>query len=231
MRGRKQKASAGRFPCTAALRRRRAPLSPMRDPPTPADRRHHRPVHQPVRGQNPRPRRPLARRPLVEDRTGSRRARRGAFRGEASTAFNTCPRRRPSARPPRRPTARRPRRGWRSATSPRRMQTFFRLFNCGPFGGAKPEEEGGSKDVPVPPATKEPVEDQQVSASISADTNDVIEAAMSAAGSQVGAPEAEAEHKTTGLDIRTQSFETTEEEQAVSTPPSRPADAITASLD
>ena len=33
MRGRKQKASAGRFPCTAALRLRRAPLLPMRDPP------------------------------------------------------------------------------------------------------------------------------------------------------------------------------------------------------
>lgn len=117
------------------------------------------------------------------------------------------------------------------------METLFRLFSCGPIFAAKPEEEGtGSKDVPVPPATKEPVEDQQISADISADTNSAIEAAIEAAGSQVGA--ADAASPPASVEIRTQSFETPEEEQGIlaSTPPSssavtRTSDTITASLD
>ena len=119
------------------------------------------------------------------------------------------------------------------------MDTFRRLFSCGPLF-AKTEEEGeASKDVPVavPPATKEAptqaaVDDQAISAGVSADTAGAIEAAIEAAGSQVGAP-AGAVQSTPPLSVemRNQSFETPEEEQTVSTPPNRPPDAISASLD
>ena len=42
--------------------------------------------------------------------------------------------------------------------------------------------------VPVPLATKEAVDDQAISAGVSADTAGAIEAAIEAAGSQVGTP-------------------------------------------
>jgi len=83
----------------------------------------------------------------------------------------------------------------------------------------------------VPLATKEAVDDQAISAGVSADTAGAIEAAIEAAGSQVGTPAGAEPTPPLSVEMRNQSFETPEEEQAVSTPPSRSADAITASLD
>ena len=71
------------------------------------------------------------------------------------------------------------------------MDTFRRLFSCGPIFAKKSEEEEGdaAKEVPVPPqATKAAVDDQAISAGVSADTAGAIEAAIEAAGSQVGTP-------------------------------------------
>ena len=192
------------------------------------------------------------------------------------------------------------------ASGPSIMETFRRLFSCGPIFAKKTEEEGdAAKEVPVslrslhvyrsfpcsqllpPPTPLARALDRGTATLLAQAARPSVLAGAGAAGNQGGSRRPDdqrrcerrhrrrdrgrdrgrrlagwhasgrrgaflahttrvathlASHLTIGalpwqptppltVEMRNQSFETPEEEQAVSTPPSRSADAITASLD